>query len=456
MGSVSTSLKVDTSFRGIILLTIPISLARLIPELNFLFNAIFLGHLGTKELAYAALTGVYYLIFAAVGYGLSNAILSMISRQAGEDNRGSIINTLRHGFIVAGILSAIAVFSTFFLLDPILYLAEIKQEDVHAVSMFMKIRIFGLIFLYAYQLSNSYLICIQETKWLLIGSLVEAIANIVFDYWFIFGGMGIRPMGFNGAAWASILSEVIGFLVVTLVISVKKFSVKYDLPTFWKYNKKLLIQVLNQSGPLMGQYAISIIAWWVFYIMLNRNYNYQEQAASQAMRNLFGISGVFSWAFGATTNTVISNLIGQGKFHEVKSTMHKILYISGGGMLAFIFFVNIFPDLVFSLFGQEATFKIAATSLLRVVTSAMLLLTISVVWLNSVVATGNTKYVFLAEFASITAYLMYTFYVIEIAHYSITTAWMSEWIYWGVMFIMCFGYMKQWFKRSISDINYKN
>ncbi|MBK9689105.1 MAG: hypothetical protein IPO65_15645 [Saprospiraceae bacterium] len=106
-------LKVDTSVKGIILLTLPISLARLVPELNFLFNAIFLGHLGTKELAYAALTGVYYLIFAAMGYGLSNAILSMISRQAGENNRINIINTLRHGYIVAALLAGLATGITF-------------------------------------------------------------------------------------------------------------------------------------------------------------------------------------------------------------------------------------------------------------------------------------------------------------------------------------------------------
>ena len=35
------SLKADTTVKGIILLTLPISLARLVPELNFLFNAIF-------------------------------------------------------------------------------------------------------------------------------------------------------------------------------------------------------------------------------------------------------------------------------------------------------------------------------------------------------------------------------------------------------------------------------
>ena len=440
-------LKVDTSVKGIILLTLPISLARLVPELNFLFNAIFLGHLGTKELAYAALTGVYYLIFAAMGYGLSNAILSMISRQAGENNRMNIINTLRHGYIVAALLAVLAPGITFFGLTPMLTALGMSHEDAHFVIDFMHIRIWGLLFLFGYQLSNSYIICIQETRWLLFASIIESVANIVLDYWFIFGGWGLAPMGFNGAANASVISESLGFLSVGVLIVYKKFGIKYDIPDFFKYSGKLLKEVFYQSFPLMAQYAISIVAWWLFYILINRNYSYQEQAASQTMRNLFGISGVFSWSFGGTTNTVLSNVLGQGRKSDFMPVLIRILKISITGMLCFVILVNLVPHWVFALYGQEGEFANVGTSLLRVVTSAMVMLTIGVIWLNAVVATGNNKFVFLTELASIIAYLIYVFYVIEIAHFSIEIAWMSEWLYWSVMFLLSFLYIRNWIKK---------
>ncbi len=442
------SLLADTTFKGIVMLTLPISIARLIPELNFLFNSIFLGHLGTQELAYAALTGVYYLIYAAIGYGLSNAILSMISKQAGENRRDGIINTLRHGYILATILFVIGLVVTFFIIKPLMVSIGIKQIDANAVSAFMNIRIFGLLFLYGYQLSNSYLICIHETKWLLIGSLVEAVANIVLDYWFIFGGFGIKAMGLNGAAYASVLSEIIGFATVGLVIVSKKFSIKYDIPNAWKYSKTLLTKVFVQASPLMAQYAISIIAWWLFYIAINKNYSYVEQAASQTMRNLFGLSGVFSWAFGATTNTMVSNLIGQGKYEEVFPTIKRILLISCTGMFGFIIVVNLIPELIFALYGQKEAFQSVGVSMLRVVTSAMLLLTAGCIWLNAVVATGNTKFVFLTELTSITGYLCYVYYVIEVKHYSASVAWMSELLYWSVMLVMSYVFFMRWLPKQ--------
>ncbi len=444
MENVQQTLKVDNSIKGIILLTLPISISRLIPELNLLFNSIFLGHLGTKELAQSALTGVYYLIFAAIGYGVTNSILSMISKQAGENERFNIISTVRHGYIVSLGLFLIGIFFTFVFLKPTLYAVGIDKLDADIVYSFSAIRIWGLPFLFAYQLSNSYLICIQETKWLLIGSIVESLANIIFDYWFIFGGFGIQSMGFNGAAYASVLSEIIGFSTVLFVIFYKKFSLKYDIPTKWKYTKSLLIEVLKQASPLMVQFAISIIAWWIFYIILNRNYSYEDQAASQTMRNLFGISGVFSWAFGSTTNTMISNLIGQKKYVEIFPTLRKILAISLSGMFAFIVLINIFPEFVFFIFGQKQAFLNVGTSILRVVSCAMLLLTAGCIFLNATVATGQSMYPLISETFAITFYLIYVVIVAEILQLPSYVAWMSEWIYWSTILFLSYYFFSKW------------
>ena len=66
-------------------MALPISLAMLVPQINFITNNVFLGALGEKELASAGITGVYYLIFAVIGNGLNNGMQALISRRAGQD-----------------------------------------------------------------------------------------------------------------------------------------------------------------------------------------------------------------------------------------------------------------------------------------------------------------------------------------------------------------------------------
>jgi MATE family multidrug resistance protein len=70
--------------------------------------------------------------------------------------------------------------------------------------------------------------------------------------------------------------------------------------------------------------------------LVSRNYTYEEQAVSQTMRNLFGLGGVFSWAFGSSANTIISNLIGQGRQEEIFAIIKKMVIISVSGMSIFV------------------------------------------------------------------------------------------------------------------------
>src|SRR5215467_4591407 len=77
--------KVEISNRQILRIALPISLAMLVPQINFITNNIFLGHLNEQSLALAGITGVYYLIFAVIGNGINNGMQALIARRAGQD-----------------------------------------------------------------------------------------------------------------------------------------------------------------------------------------------------------------------------------------------------------------------------------------------------------------------------------------------------------------------------------
>ena len=437
-----SSLKVDTSVKGIILLTLPISMAKLIPELNYLFNAAFLGHIGNKELALAGITGVYYLIFSAIGYGLNNALLAIMSRRAGEENRNEIFSTLWHGMLVALGLAVLFIIITHILVHPLMLWAGIESHGAEMAGGFLNIRIFGLMFLYSLQMQNAFLISLQQTRYLVLIAIIQSGVNLFLDYGLIFGHFGLPALGFNGAAYASVISELIGMLTVAGILYNLRIKSKFGIHAVFKIHVKTLKLVFKQGFPLMSQLAISTGAWWVFFILVSRNYTYDEQAVSQSMRNLFGLGGVFSWAFGSSANTILSNLIGQGRQDEIFKIIGKMCYISVGGMTVFVLILNLFPNIFLGLFGQDGDFVISGTGPLRIVSAAMIILCVGVIWLNAVVATGKTQIVFWIEFGGIAAYLIYVWVVIETMKLSLSVAWMSEWVYWILLFVPSYLYLK--------------
>ena len=128
-----------------------------------------------------------------------------------------------------------------------------------------------------------------------------------------------------------------------------------------------------QSAPLIAQHAISIISWEFFYILIE-HHGARDLAVSNTMRNIFGFFGCFTWAFAATTNTMVSNVIGQHKHDLVMPLIKKIMLWSVGFASVVCLMLNIFPHAFLSIYGQGEDFIQAGIPVLRVVSFALVLI----------------------------------------------------------------------------------
>jgi Na+-driven multidrug efflux pump len=160
------------------------------------------------------------------------------------------------------------------------------------------------------------------------------------------------------------------------------------------------------------------------------------------MRNIFGVAGIFSWAFAATTNTMVSNLIGQGRTEEVMPLVHRIAWVSLSFSAVIVVLLNLFPSVLLSFYGQDQGFIDEALPVMRVVSAALLMMAFSVVWLNAVTGTGNTVINLTIEIITICLYCVYVYITLEYLDLPITWGWMSEWVYWLSMFSMAFLYLR--------------
>jgi multidrug resistance protein, MATE family len=434
-------LRLNTGYRDILKMAMPITLAMLVPQINFLTNNIFLGGLGERELASAGITGVYYLIFAVIGSGLNNGLQALIARRAGENLHSQIGTLFFHGVWIALAFAALGILLTYSLAPMIL--RSLIHSDAIATEVidFLLIRIWGLPFLYLYVMRNALLVGTNQTKFLVWGTLSEALTNIFLDYGLIYGHFGLPHIGFNGAAYASIVAEAVGLTVTYFVIHLNGFHRSFQLFNRWKFDKKVSKLILAQSSPLILQFAISIASWEYFYLMIE-HHGERALSISNTMRNIFGMTGIFSWAFAATSNTMVSNIIGQKKNEEVIPLIWKISKVSFYISLAIVAFLNIAPQVVLAVFGQSEEFVLEAVPVVRIVSVALLLMSFSTVWLNAVTGTGNTVVNLSIEAITIVLYCLYVYIVLVQLFLPITWGWVSEIVYWVSMFSMAYWYMQ--------------
>lgn len=431
-------------------LALPIALSILVPQLNFITNNVFLGHLNQDALAVAGITGVYYLIFAVMGNGLVNGLQSIISRRSGANQIGAIGGVYQHGLLLALAFAALGIVVTWLFAEPILSYALHDKAHVTMAVSFLKQRIWGLPFLYLFQVHNVVLISTNKSRLILFGSIAETFANIFFDYTFIFGHFGFYAMGFNGAAFASVLSEAIGAVTVMSVIVLLRIQRPLLLWQKNAFDTDTLRTILNQSLPLIAQYTISIISWEFFYILIE-HHGRLDLAVSNVMRNLFGLFGCLTWGFASATNTMVSNIIGQGKEDQVLPLVRMLIKLSLGVTCIFVLLLNLAPGLLMQAYGQDDAFIAAAIPVARIISVGLLIMSAGTVLMNAVVGTGNSRFNLLTELAAITLYVVYVFLVLEYFNLNINYGWMSEWLYWTSLLLPSLWYMRsmRWKGKTI-------
>lgn len=443
-------MRVSVTNRDIIKLAAPISFALLIPQISFLTNTAFLGRLGEVELGVNGITGVFYLILSMIGYGLSSGIQVQMARRAGENNNEGLTRTFTNGMML-GLFCSIGLMLLSMWLAPIIFGLSLHSAGNASLAIdFLYIRVWGLPFLILTQLFNAFYIVTGQSRYLIHGSIIGTLVNIVLDYFLIFGHGGFPKRGLEGAAIASVIAEAAYCLVMVLVFWFKGMRRTYPIISGARFDVALALRSLKVSSPLIVQFLFSIGGWQVFFIFVE-HLGQPELAASQILRSVFGIMSVGTWALASACNAMVSNTIGQGRQRLVIPIIIKICKLSILYALVVATLLFVFSRPFLAIYGGSESLIALATPSLRIILAAMLLMASSTVMFNGVLGTGNTRVNLLIEISCVCAYLTYCYIVIQRLRLPLVWAWGSEFMYWGSLFIASFLYLRtgRWKGKAI-------
>lgn len=433
-------MQLSISNRDIIKLAAPISLAMLIPQVSFMVDTAFLGRLGELELAVNGVAGIFYLITAMVGHGLTNGIQVQMSRRAGENDHKELARTFTNGMILC-LMFGILLMVLSLTVAPMIFNATLHDATTARLSgEFLAVRTMGLPFLMLLQLANAFYIATGQSKYLIHGSIVGNIVNIVLDYGLIFGKLGLPEMGLVGAALASVLGEVAFGITMYSIFYIKKMQVKFPIFNTRKFDVQLAKRSFVIAAPLILQFFFSMGGWQVFFIFVE-HLGTQQLAASQILRSVLGIAGIGLWALGAASNTMVGNVIGQKKQRLVIPVTFRISKISliYSGVLCLL--LNVFAHEFLALYRNDAELIALAIPSLRLISFSAIIMGIATIFFNAVIGTGSTKANLIIEVFCVGCYILYCYIAIEHMRLSLTWAWASEFVYWGTLVIVGYLYL---------------
>lgn len=413
----------------------------LIPQISFLTDTVFLGRLGERELGANGMAGIFYLILAMVGVGLTNGIQVQLSRRAGENNYKGLAKTFTNSIVLCLLFGIVLMLIAMFVAPYIFNATLHEQENAELSIAFLNMRMWGAPFLMLTQLANAFYIATGQSKYLIHGSIIANAVNIVLDYGLIFGKFGLPEMGMVGAALASVISEVVFMVVMYSIFYIKKMQLKYPIFSTGKFDVQLAKRSFILASPLIVQFLFSIGGWQIFFIYVE-HLGTRELAVSQILRSVFGVAGIGLWSLAASCNTMVSNVIGQGKQRLVMPVVLRtmklaVIYAVGLGIL-----LVSFPGEFLSLYRDDPDLVTFAIPSLRIVSISSIIMAMATVMFNGVMGTGNTKVNLFIEIGCVLSYVLYCSIVIEHLRMPIEWAWASEFVYWGTLVTVSWWYLR--------------
>ncbi len=433
--------KVDNTYKSIWRIAHPIIIGLVAQNLMVVIDTAFLGRLGEITLGAAAIGGIFYLCLVMLGTGFSVGVQIVIGRRNGEGKFRNIGRIFDHSLYFLLALSLVLFAFVSYLAPSFLHLF-LKSESIAAESMvFLGYRRFGFLFGFLILGFNAFYIGTARTNILIWSTALMAILNIVLDYLLIFG-IGVFPaMGIAGAAIATNVAEVFTFVFLVIYTWKNPHNRKYRIFLFWKPNGKLYQLLLKVAVPVMFQYFLSFSAWFVFFMILEQ-IGETALAASNITRSVYMLWMIPVWGLSSATNTLVSNIIGQGRSAEVIPLIKKVLVM---GLLITLFFslVNLaLSEHIATLFADEIQVVQATVPLLRVTSLALMAFAFGMIVFSGLSGTGKTMVALKIEILAILIYLTSAFVLATIFRANATAVWFVEVIYFSFLGLLSIIYLR--------------
>ncbi len=237
---------------------------------NTMFNVVdtwYGSRLSTTALAAMSLSFPVFFIIIAVGAGISTATTALIGNALGRDARDEAHQFIPQAFSFA-IIHAITLTALGLLFTPSIfrYMGASGEYLSLAVS-YMSVIFWGSSFFMLNFVMNAILNSHGNTliyrNFLVAGFLL----NLIFDPWFMYGGLGLPAFGLPGVALATLVIQCIGSIYIFSSLMrlgiVEGFHFREFIPRwhyYWELSKQGFPSTMNMMTVTLGSF---IITWFV-------------------------------------------------------------------------------------------------------------------------------------------------------------------------------------------------
>lgn len=358
------------------------------------------GGLGAEAIAAVGLTNQPKFVLLAMIFSLNVGVTAIVARRKGAEDFKGANSCLKQSIILSFIISLIMAISGYIYAHEIMIFAGAGEDVIKDSVDYYKILMVSIVFTSLSLTINAAQRGVGNTKISMRTNVVANIVNLIFNY-FLINGIWIFPrLEVKGAAIATTIGSIVGFLM-------SMFSIYYNTRVLdlrgkgeWKFDKATMKAFLSISGSSVVEQVFMRIGFFSFAIIVAA-LGTIAFATHQICMNIINLSFCFGDGLSAAAASLVGQNLGAKRPDKAK------IYGKTGQRMAFIvstilFFIFILArKQLIILFNSEEHIVSLGGTIMIIIAFTTHAQTSQTVYNGCLRGAGDTKFVALISFVSI-------------------------------------------------------
>jgi MATE family multidrug resistance protein len=335
----------------ILKLSIPVLLGMISYTTIQVADTYMVAKLGEAAIASVGIGGLVYFTVLSFLMNGSVGIQILTSRRFGEKKEEALGNILVTiiiaGIVIAGFITLVGMLFS----KELISLISSDPLIIVGAENYLYIRFLGTLFYLLLYVLRGYFDGLGLTYIGMISAFTTMLSNIFLNWIFIYGNLGSKAYGIEGAAIASSIAGFFGFSVFMFFLFKKQIK-SYVKQSGFSVDVGVLKNTFSIGFPSALDGSMTNIAFLLFN-KIAALISITSVAGSQVIFSILGISFMPGMAFGIAATTILGNGMGEKKFKLAELGTYKSAKYSSVimGVLGFVFIV--FGKNIILLFGEN-------------------------------------------------------------------------------------------------------
>mgnify|MGYP000770232719 CR=1 FL=1 len=330
-------------------LALPVVLTQLGQILTQVADNLMVGRYGGSDptpLAAVSFGGAVFFILFIAAIGIALGMTPLVGELYAQGDREKSSGLLQNGILFYGLLG-VAMAAVQYAVIPLMYHLGQPAEVVDMAIPYYRMLVWSMPFIMLFFTFKQFLEGVGNTKVEMFVTIAANLANIGFNWVFIYGRYGFPEMGAEGAGLGTLMSRIIApMLMIGYFYSRSKYRVYLEGFSPRNYSWASVRQLLHMGLPISMQMFLEASAFVGTSIMMGW-LSKTAISANQIAMTLGNCAFMIVTSIGAATTIRISHCYGARSLKELtlaaKASYHLVIAWNLFAAITFISLCNVIP-----------------------------------------------------------------------------------------------------------------